>query len=822
MKNKVYKQIAIGIAIFDVIAIFIVLHYGMVREAGITENVLIETLKDCVFYPFSFSPFPSSVSWIVYLLPHVTFGGYLILLQNAKRYAHYNSSTVHGASKWFDDFDEFNQKYNDPYGGKTCDGHDNMIISERTRLGYNNEKTRRNANIFIIGGAGSGKSYTLVGPNIMQMNCSMVITDPSGELFAKYGKLLEHKGYKVKIFNLDHMDQGNHYNPFAYIETPVDIANLVTAILDNTNDSNAKGGDQFWTDTAKLLLSALIAYMVETLPKEQRTFSQLMNMITSAQVTEGDHGQTSNGALDDMFNDLENKSLAENDGEPNKSWAVTQYKLFKQAAGKTLQSILISVSSRLQILTVDKVRLLTSCDDMELDKVGDERTALFICIPTGQTTFNFLASMMYTQLFQLNYSYAQNDARYSQCIIDKEKNIWKTFRADLNSVNQVKKQAETYMECIRNHATIRENPQMHWWEIRMDYLGDDVLVGFRGTKEEASHALASLKAGRVMPNSEQTHDGSRMPIHLTFIMDEFANTGRVPNFPEYVATIRKFDISVMIFLQSVTQMKNMYPEEWEGIAGNCDTVIGLGGGADTETAKWFETLLGNETRVSMNTSYNDKGGGSTSLSSSGESLLSIADYRTLDENSCIVIFKSVQGVKDKKYKADSHQNMALSKSLNKSGPYVFNRDKIAYLYDQQGNEDKVLDKHGTVVDTGGTPEGRDNAQKDAEEAGKNMDSSGKPLVETPRDVDPETGEYLDDKNSSASSGSGVDLNKTASSGNASSGTGSGTRVSSSSSSPAMNFSSSDAANLALESSVAKNAELFSMLNFQFETAMPNG
>ncbi len=459
------------------------------------------------------------------------------------------------------------------------------------------------------------------------------------------------------------MSKSNHFNPFAYVETSSDITDLANVLVDGAGEGAAKGEDQFWSDTTKLLLTALIGYMVETLPKDNQTLSSLMNLLLSTTNVAGERPTISLDTLDDLFNDLENKSLAENNGEPNKSWVVTQYKLFKQAAGKTVSAIIVSAASRLQPLTLNAIKDLTAADDMELDKLGDEKTALFVAIPTGMCAFNYLATILYTQLLRKSYCYAQNEAEYSQCIIDKEKNIWKTFRADLNSVNRVKKQAETYMECIRDHATIRENPQMHWWEIRMDYLGDDVLVGFRGTKEEASHALASLKTGRVMPNSEQTHDGSRMPIHLTLVMDEITCTGRIPCFAEYMAVIRRYDISAMLFVQSVTQIKKLYPEEWEGIAGNCDTLIGLGGGADAETFNWFAQFLDEKPRLRREKDRR------------AADIEKLYEYREMNEDTCIVVVKSIGAFKDKKFSASEHKQAEAVNQLNASGRYTFDAEK---------------------------------------------------------------------------------------------------------------------------------------------------
>ncbi len=728
-KLKKVMPVIIGGIVADVLLSFYIIHVGIIGLLYPTLEFaerLSEGAWDMLKHPFNLTPFPGSVVPILLLMPLCIFLIVYLTLQGMRRYAHFDNDTVQGEAKWDDNLEDFNKHRNEPYGVARNDGKHNLIISQNVRLGYDNEKTRRNLNMFIVGGSGAGKSYGVVRPNIMQMAGSMVITDPSGELYSLHGHFLEHHGYKVKCFNIDRMELSNHYNPIYYVETQDDIIKLVTAFIKNTDDPTKKGGDAFWNDCISMLMSALIGYLVETQPREKRTFQAIVKLLLLA-----DGSGKSDSELDQIFLKLEAKNP--------KSWAVTQYKMFKQAADKTMQSIHISASARLQRFTIDSVIELTGSDDIELDKLGDEKTALFLCIPAGEKSFNFLAALMYTQLFQLNYRYSENEARYSQLLVDSEDEVWKTFRATKENVDEVKEEAGKYLSEAKG-ARIEKN-RFDLWEIKTDKH----LIGYRGSLEDAQKALELLKGGRIKANSEQTHDGQRLPIHLSFIMDEFANTGQIPGFPEYVATMRKYDISVIIIVQSVTQMQNMYREEWEGIAGNCDTVLLLGGGADTATGAWVSTLLGKETRIVQSASYSDAGRkGSVSYQKVGVELLSPSAYSSMKDEQCVAIIRGMNGIRDSKYNTSEHEQFeTVIKLKREKGPFVFSKEKGAYFKDP--NKDPYAEaehKHGEIKKNTSNDE-NDEARRKAKEAEDNEGEDGKPRVADPAPVDPETGKNGD-------------------------------------------------------------------------------
>ncbi len=282
-----------------------------------------------------------------------------------------------------------------------------------------------NLNMMILGGSGTGKSRFFVKPNIMQCNCSYVVTDPAGELVQSCGKMLERCGYKVKVFNINDMKHSSNYNPFHYLRDSTgkinnnNVIKMINVFMQNTKAEGAGGGDQFWDDATRLLLSALCFLIVETAEnEEEQNFSAVLDLIHLAKVIEGKEEQKSE--LDLIFDQRKEES-------PN-ALSVQYYDEFKQAAGKTMQSILISTTTKLQHFKLEDVRNLTFKDNIELETIGDEKTALFIIIPSTDTTYNFLAAMMYTQLFDVLYDRAnfKHGGRlpfHVRCLLDEFANV---------------------------------------------------------------------------------------------------------------------------------------------------------------------------------------------------------------------------------------------------------------------------------------------------------------------------------------------------------------------------------------------------------------
>lgn len=436
-------------------------------------------------------------------------------------------------------------------------GSKNLIHSDEIYMSMDTRKTRRNNNILVIGGSGTGKSRFVVKPNLLQANCSYVITDPSGELLETMGGTLKKMGYDVRVFNLVQMQHSNTYNPFHYIRDENGVLIMINSLIKNTTPKGSSTNDPFWEKAETALLQACCFYLVHACSKEDQNFANVMKLLQCASAVEGQENVDS--ALDILFKDLEAK-------DPE-NIAVRSYKVFKSAGGgKTAQSILISCQTRLQHFNLTAIKNLTNVDNINLGDIGDKPVALFCTTPTADTTFNFLVALLYTQLFETLYYHAETECK-----------------------------------------------------------------------------------------------GKRLPRHVRFMLDEFANVGTIPDFDKKLSTMRKYEISCTIIIQALSQLKTMYKDEWEVIVGNCDSLLFLGG-SDTTTLEYFSKLLGKETIRSINNSrsYGRQGSHSLSYNKTGRELMTPDELRVMDNNNCVLFIRGLYPFFTKKYVLESHPNYHLS------------------------------------------------------------------------------------------------------------------------------------------------------------------
>ena len=330
--------------------------------------------------------------------------------KNAKKYRH---GEEYGSARWG------GPKDIEPFADPVFEN--NVILTRTESLTMNSRpkdpKTARNKNVLIVGGSGSGKTRFWLKPNLLQCHSSYVITDPKGGIVEECGAVLMRNKYRIKIFNTINFKKSMHYNPFAYIHSEKDILKLVTTLMVNTQ-GEGKGGDQFWEKAEKLLYTALIAYIHYVAPVEEQNFGTLITFLNAMEVREDD--ETFQNPIDQMFEALEKK-------EPD-HFAVRQYRLYKLAAGKTAKSILISCGARLAPFDIAELREITRYDELELDTLGDRKTALFLIMSDTDSTFNFLISMIYTQLFNLLCEKADDQYHgrlpvHVRCLIDECANI---------------------------------------------------------------------------------------------------------------------------------------------------------------------------------------------------------------------------------------------------------------------------------------------------------------------------------------------------------------------------------------------------------------
>ena len=343
---------------------------------------LMEVLTEKLNHPFQFHYTEYTIkSMLVCTLLYAA--GIGIFYSSQKNY---RRGEEHGSARW-GDARQICKKYSQkPYS-------QNILLTQNFRISLDTHKHRRCLNILVVGGSGAGKSRGFALPNIMQCCCSMVITDPKAELLRKTGGLLEKTGYEVRVFDLINPDTSFCYNPFEYVHDDKDVLRLISHLIQNTTPKGSQSSDPFWEKSETALLQALMLYLLHEAPPEEQNFAMIMEMLGSAQVKEEDEDYES--PLDILFDRLEMR-------DPD-SIAVKQYHIYKQAAGKTAKSILISVGVRLAAFNLPQIAKLTNTDELDLSSMGERKGALFCCIPDADTSLNYLVGMIYSQLFQTLY-----------------------------------------------------------------------------------------------------------------------------------------------------------------------------------------------------------------------------------------------------------------------------------------------------------------------------------------------------------------------------------------------------------------------------------
>ena len=477
--------------------------------------------------------------------------------KNAKKF---RQGKEYGSARWG------NRKDIEPYMDEKF--QNNILLTKTERLSMNgrpsNPKYARNKNVLVIGGSGSGKTRFYVKPNLMQMHSSYCVTDPKGTIVLECGKMLEDNGYEIRILNTINFKKSMKYNPFSYIHSEKDILKLVQTIIANTKGEGEKAGEDFWVKAEKLYYTALIAYIYYEAPKEEKNFATLLDMIDASEVREDDENYKN--PIDRLFEALEKK-------EP-RHFAVKQYKKYKLAAGKTAKSILISCGARLAPFDIQELRDLMSEDELELDCIGDRKTALFVIISDTDDTFNFVVSIMYSQLFNL--------------LCDK---------------------------------------------------ADDVY-------------------------------GGRLPVHVRFLLDEFANIGLIPKFEKLIATIRSREISASIILQAQSQLKAIYKDNADTIIGNCDSTLFLGGKEKT-TLKELSETLGKETIDLYNISETKSNQNSFAMNyqKTGKDLMSQDEITVMDGGKCIFQLRGVRPFFSDKFDITKHKNYKFLEDYDKKNVF---------------------------------------------------------------------------------------------------------------------------------------------------------
>jgi len=463
----------------------------------------------------------------------------------------------HGSARWGDPR-QLNAKYRDK------DPFQNTILTQNVRMSLNGKAHRRNLLQIVIGGSGAGKTRFFCKPNLMQANCSFLVTDPKGETMRAVAPLLLEKGYVIKVFDLIDTDHSDAFNPFPYLRDDKDVMKLVNNLIKNTTPKNSSNSDPFWERSEIALDTALILYLLHEAPPEEQNFEMVMYMIENGGAREDDDDFQS--PLDMLFEALEEE-------DPNHV-AVREYKIFKQAAGKTAKSILVSAAVRLSAFILPQITRITSRDDMELGLMGERKQAVFAIIPDNDSTFNYLVGMLYTCAFQALY-----------------------YQAD------------------------------------------------------------------------KVHQGA-LPVPVRLMMDEFCNVSLPDDFGKLQATMRSRNIMSTIVLQNISALKALFKDDWEGLMGNADTLIYLGGN-EQSTHKYISELLGKETLDTRNRSVSRGSHGSSSVSyqQTGRELMTPDEVRTLDNDFALLFIRGERPVMDKKYDILKHPYIKLTEDGG-AAPYV--------------------------------------------------------------------------------------------------------------------------------------------------------
>lgn len=680
---------------------------------GSNERTSVSYLKialsEALTQPFYFKGLVlSHLFWPSLVVSLLAGAIYAVWWERKKIYHQDAAGAEGGTAKWMEDFEEYNRLYVDDYESGSQTPDNNMIIADGLKLSMDIRKTRLNLNVLVIGGSGTGKTRFLLKPNLAQMNCSYIVTDPSGEIMQSTGKMLLQNGYKVKLFSTSDMAHTNVYNPMDYIYedngaiSDVKVGILVSTFITNaTNLQKRSGGDPFWIKASTACLTAFVLYLAECRPIEERN---MYNALRLAQLGKADERPGVNQTeLDKLFEEEMNKNP--------KAKFISSYRTFKLSPAKTANSILISLAVDLNPFSIEAVRNMTTTsyvcerdenglikryirdkktnqpiratDNLDISTVGDEKTALFVDIPQTNGAYNFLVSMMYSQMFDELYSKAKMVCPNRYHIYDKYGQI---LSSEYTSEEEAKRwiglyaaatvrqidgkfylynEKATAEETIPELAALSESYIGYFKEVYSEEVGKRLIRKYQQDpadetektavkKKDGSATVISLNRQK---NAEPQKSGPyikrgalRLPVHVRFLLDEFSNIGEIPDFDKMLSTVRKYEISCTIILQSLTQIKAKYDKIWEVLVGNCDVILFLGS-SENETDKYISEKLGKATIRTIDSSISQGGSSgsqSTQFKKQARDLLDAAEIGKINNNYCIVCIRSLDPIYKKK------------------------------------------------------------------------------------------------------------------------------------------------------------------------------
>lgn len=473
MKQDDSKESLIVILLGSLGVIWFALKSAPFLEKGVF-NIVLEA--DSIFSN------PLDITWCSHSIKAMAIFMLIYLMAIGIYYStrrNYRNGEEHGSAKW-GRIRSINKRY--------CDSNflQNKLLTDNVRIGLDGKKHRRNLNVLVCGGSGAGKTRFYCKPNAMQCNTSMVILDPKGEIVRDIGGLLESEGYDVKILDLINMEKSHCYNPFVYLENDNDVQKLVTNLFKSTTPKGSQSNDPFWDTAASMLLLALIFYLKYEAPAEEQNFSMVMEMLRAGDVSEEDESYYS--PLDSLFYDLEAKS-------PNHI-AVKYYKDYHSGSAKTLKSIQITLAARLEKFNLESLASLTATDELDLPGMGERKTALFALIPDNDTSFNFLVSILYTQLFQqlfyiADHEYGGSLPVHCHFIMDEFANV--SLPDDFDKILAVMRSRGVSVSIIlQNLAQLKALFEKQWESI----IGNCDEFLYLGGNEQSTHKYVSEMLGK--------------------------------------------------------------------------------------------------------------------------------------------------------------------------------------------------------------------------------------------------------------------------------------------------------------------------------------
>lgn len=446
----------------------------------------------------------------------------VIVLAASSEHRNTRPGEEHGSARW-GNAKELNRRYRDTQGP-------NLLMTRNIRIGVDGYKHKHNTNVLVVGGSGAGKTRTYAVPNVLEAGCSMVITDPKGEILRKTGGFLKRAGYEVRVFDLLNPDASFCYNPFRYVRDDKEVLQLITNLIQNTTPPHAQSSDPFWEKSETALLQALMLYLLHEAPPEEQNFGMVMELLGSAQVKEKDENFES--PLDILF-----ERLAMRDPE---SIAVKQYGIYKQAAGKTAKSILVSVGGRLAAFNLPQIARLTMTDELHLDDLGERRVALFCCIPDSDKSLNYLVGMVYTQLIQTLFYQADRVHRGRlpvpvHCLMDEFPNISLPKDSFQSALATMRSRGIFCSIIVQNIAQLKSMYKDSWESLvglcdEFLYLGGNEqgthkyvseLIG-KETVETTSRSLSRGRSGSSSTSHQQTARDLMTPDEVRLLSNDKA------------------------------------------------------------------------------------------------------------------------------------------------------------------------------------------------------------------------------------------------------------------------------------------------------------